>query len=100
MGAPTSSARSTGGASDIVSFGMIGSVASCSLFGVRTLPLQLRPPRQAFGDLLLEPETPGLVEHRVAQFLGQILLRNVCLRGVVRVLVPLAVTQLLHQRRR
>ncbi len=63
-------------------------------------PRNLRPPREPLADLLLESEPPRLVEHRAAQAIGKILLRDVCVLGVVRVLIPFVIPQFLHQRRR
>src|SRR4051812_18921010 len=58
---------------------------------------QLLPPRQPLRNLLLEPERPWLVKARAAQGWRQVLLRDICLRCVVRVLIPRTIPQFLHQ---
>src|SRR5687767_2438054 len=59
--------------------------------------LQLRPPGHSSRDVFLEAERPRLVEHSPPELFRQILLRDVCLRNAVRVLVPLVIAQFLHQ---
>src|SRR5262245_56107140 len=60
-------------------------------------PLQVFPPRQPLGDLLLEAKSARLIERATPQFVRQILLRDVCLRNIVCVLIPRVVPQFLHQ---
>src|SRR4030095_15023958 len=62
----------------------------------RALPKFL-PPRQSFRDFLLEAEWSWLVEARAAQSVRQVLLRDICLRSAMRVLIPLTIAQFLHQ---
>src|SRR5689334_22121991 len=60
-------------------------------------PPQLLPPGDPLRDFLFERKRPRLVEPRAVKRIRQILLRDICLRGVMRVLVPLSISQFLHQ---
>src|SRR2546423_13239877 len=59
--------------------------------------LQLLPPREPLRDFLFEPERAGLIEHAPPEAFGQVLLRDVCLWGVMCVLIPRVISQFLHQ---
>src|SRR3954468_15394010 len=61
--------------------------------------LQICPPLEAFGDFLLESEGSRLIEDAAAQLLRQVLLRDVCLRDRMGILIALVVAEVLHQAR-
>src|SRR6266542_3385654 len=62
--------------------------------------LQFVPPRKPLGDVFLEAKRSRVIEHRSPKSVRQVLLRDVCLRDAVCVLVPLPISQFLHERGR
>src|SRR5688572_13085267 len=70
----------------------------CPLYGLSRR--NLLPPSEPLCDFLLEAERTRLVELCPPEFIRQVLLRDVRLRNLVCVLVPLVVAQFLHQLRR
>src|SRR5437762_1848725 len=61
--------------------------SAAPLLGLLARPSpEVLPPCQSFGNFLLESEWTRLVKPRAAQTLRKILLRDICLRRIVRVL--------------